>query len=271
MARLDSAVGGEGSRRIRRAIDLASKAWTYFIASLERPRDIPFLLSATIGKRAHPGQLIRLARHRKWLTTAGINTAIDVGGHTGQFASALRALLPNAWIYSFEPLPDCHAVLSRRLERTGNFKAFQVALGESPGHATLWRSSFSESSSILPMSDLHKTAFPWSARNVPVDVKIETLDVFLPEMELRPNVLLKLDVQGFEAKVLRGALQVLERVAYVLAEVSFQPLYEGQASFGEICGFLDTKGFSYAGTLDQMQSPVDGSILQADVLFTRVS
>jgi hypothetical protein len=119
------------------------------------------------------------------------------------------------------------------------------------------------------MSRLHQVAFPWSAGNHPTEVQVRKLDEYSDQMELSSKTLLKIDVQGYEDRVLRGAEQVLQRVDYVLVEVSVAPLYEGQAQFDPIYSFLLQSGFSYAGNLEQMLSPLDGSILQLDALFAR--
>ena len=95
------------------------------------------------------------------------------------------------------------------------------------------------------------------------------LDEYADQMELSSKTLLKIDVQGYEDRVLRGARKVLRKVDYVLVEVSVAPLYEGQAQFDPIYSFLLDSGFSYAGNLEQMLSPLDGSILQLDALFAR--
>ena len=215
------------------------------------------------------GEFLKL--DQRWIKEAGISTVIDVGAHAGQFSSAIRAVLPKAHIYAFEPLADCCEKLRKRLGHYGRFQAFQIALGDRSGPINFWRSSFSKSSSVLPMADLHKESFPWSARMIPVTVQMETLDAYLDKMVMAPKVLLKIDVQGYEDKVLRGACGVLKRVDLVLVEVSFRHLYEGQPLFKEIYELLSGAGFSYAGNLEQLVSPLDGSILQADALFIRNS
>jgi FkbM family methyltransferase len=178
-------------------------------------------------------------------------------------------LLPRAQIYAFEPLPDCCSELARRFGRNESFQAFPVAIGAAHDRATLWRSSYAKSSSVLPMADLHKDSFPWSAGSTPLTVEMRTLDEYLEQLKLAEKVLLKIDVQGYEAQVLNGATDFLKRVSYVLLEVSFQPLYEGQGAFAEIHAFLQNAGFSYSGNLEQLLSPLDGSVLQADALFVR--
>jgi FkbM family methyltransferase len=260
---------GLSNGRLARVWDLLAKGWGYALSLLERPRDVPLLVRGVRLERAHAGELIRLSRHGRWIRSMGIETVIDVGAHEGEFSSSIGCLLPHASIYAFEPLPDAFRSLNRRMARRPRFRAFPVALGDEAGTVTMWRSSFSESSSLLRMSDLHKHAFPWTSSCVPVDVEVRPLDAFASQLELRPKTLLKVDVQGYEDRVLRGASTILGEVDYVLVEVSFRVLYEGQASFESVREQLVDHGFRYAGSLDQLASPLDGLILQADALFIK--
>ena len=252
--------------RPNRILDLTGKAWRYALAALGHPSRIPRLL-VHAARGVHLGELLNL--QRGWIRSAGIETVIDVGAHTGEFSSAIRAVLPEAYVYAFEPIPDCFPRIAKRLGPNGRFKAFPVALGERSGPVEFHRSSFTKSSSVLPMADLHRVAFPWSAGSERVTVQMKTLDDFLDEINMKPKVLLKLDVQGYELQVLKGATQTLKQVDYVLTEVSFRPLYEGQALFPDVFSFLTAGGFSFAGVLDQLRSPVDDLILQADAMFVR--
>jgi FkbM family methyltransferase len=254
---------------VRRALDILVKAWRYGLIVLDHPMEIPFLVRSIIHHRAHAGQLLRLVTYRKWFHSADVKTVIDVGAHQGEFASAIAALLPDARIYSFEPLPECFVALRRTMRKHPRFGSFMVALGDRQEETSMWRSGFSESSSLLPMDDLHKRAFPWTADLTPVRVTVEKLDSFLPDLQLEANVLLKIDVQGFESKVIVGAGHTLERVQYVLVEVSFRTLYQGQSSFHEVYEQLILRGFVFAGIMDQLSSPIDSSPLQADALFIR--
>jgi FkbM family methyltransferase len=265
---LDNAKGKE-SAMTPRLFDLMYKAWTYLLAGLERPWELPSIAWLVGSRRVHLGELVRLNRYKGWLEESGITTVVDIGAHTGQFASAVRAILPHAYIYSFEPLPDCCQQLKRRMSRYGRFQVFCTALGDQRGKTAFWRSAFPKSSSVLPMSDAHKTAFPWTAKCTPVDVQMNMLDDYIDEIDFVPQVLLKVDVQGYELNVLQGAVRALEHINYLLVETSFCPLYEGSALFHDVYCFLHERGFTYAGNLDQLVSLQNSTILQADALFTR--
>lgn len=254
---------------LKRTADILGKLWRYLLALAARPGRAPRWLWCIAVRRVHAGELLHLAPFETWLRGLGIETVLDAGAHTGEFASAIKTLLPRARVYAFEPQPDCHRKLTRRLRRMGGCEAFCLALGDRSGEATLLRSGFSKASSLLSMGELHRKAFPWTAETRPVQVPVARLDELGERLELRPKVLLKLDVQGYELALLQGAEGLLGQIDHVLVEVSLEPLYDGEASFAEIHGFLSERGFRYRGSLDQLPSPLDGRVLQQDAFFGR--
>jgi FkbM family methyltransferase len=248
---------------------LLIKGIEYFSLPFQYPRQFLPLLGKALTDRALVHELPRLTPHRLFLQRAGIRTVIDVGGFVGSFAYSIRTLLPEAQIYSFEPLDGNYRQLVKNLMPRGRFQAFQTAVGDRSGTVDFFRDDFSASSSVLEMGDLHKRLFPQTGRQTRITVPLARLDDQLDRMTLEPSTLLKIDVQGYEAAVLRGAAETLRQVDYLLTEVSFQELYAGQPLFDEMHDLLKRAGFRYAGSLDTMLSPLDGSVLQADALFIR--
>jgi FkbM family methyltransferase len=246
--------------------DLARKAWNYGLAAAERPGQLPDLLRSAF-KGVHVGEFLRI--NQRWIREAGIKTVVDIGAHSGEFSSAIRAILPTAQIYAFEPLPECYERIRNRFKSDTRYRAFQNPLGENRGQIKFWRSNFSKASSVLPMADMHKAEFPWSSELEPIDVQVAKLDDFVRDIAIAPKVLAKIDVQGYEDRVIRGGSAFLRNVDYILTEISFRPLYEGQGSFDDVYHLLKGLGFSYKGNLDQLLSPRDRSVLQADALFVR--
>jgi FkbM family methyltransferase len=204
-----------------------------------------------------------------FLTSLNIETVIDAGAHQGEFALMIKELLPNAAIISFEPLEDEFYRLQQNMRGVSNFSAFNFALGDHCGTAEIHRSEYSQSSSLIPMASLHKEAFPETARETIEVVEVRRLDDVLSEIELRPEILFKIDVQGYEDRVIAGSASVISKARALIVEVSFQELYEGQPLFDAIYLGLKGNGFAYRGNLYQLLNPKDGSILQADALFVR--
>ncbi len=205
----------------------------------------------------------------KWLRDASIKTVIDVGANDGGFAVMINKILPDAMIYSFEPIRDVYLKLQANTSYIERMKKFNYALGEKAGSQEFNVNKFAPSSSFLKINKNHINSFPYTAESKKELVSMKTLDSFADEMQLEPNVLLKLDVQGFELNVLYGAPKILKNVYLILIEVSFIELYEKQPLFHDIYSFLEPRGFKYCGNLNQLNDPVTNRILQADAIFLR--
>ena len=205
----------------------------------------------------------------EWLKGMNIRTVLDIGANTGQFASQFHRLLPDARLYSFEPLEDCYNALLKRMGRVSKFQAFNFALGDKNGQAQICRNDYTPSSSLLSMDELHKRAFPFTEHATTQEIEIRRLDDILDELDIVENVLVKIDVQGTEDKVIMGGEQLLSRASVLIVETSFKPLYKDQPLFDGIYDLLRERGFEYAGSEHTIRNPNDGSILQCDSVFCK--
>lgn len=221
---------------------------------------------ASIAKQQAEAKRLSTDRWR-WLETLGIGTLVDVGANTGQFAQQFLGVRPDSLIYSFEPLTDCFEELQRTIAGTPGFTAYNVALGESDGEAVFFRSGYSPSSSLLRMGEPHKGLFPYTRDIASQTVTLRRLDSYLDEITIRGGLLVKIDVQGAEAQVLKGGREVLSSADAVLAEVGYFPLYNGQSTIQEISGLLDEYGFTFMGMVDQYLRPSDSLPVYGDALF----
>lgn len=205
----------------------------------------------------------------KWISAAGIHSVLDIGAHSGETAQQFRSILPDAIIHSFEPLPEPFNKLVNVMGDDKRFSASQFALGEKAGHVEMRQNEFTQSSSLLQMSDRHHEEFPFTTKSRPVAVEVRRLDDVAEYLPLKPNLLVKIDTQGFEDRVIRGGEQTIKRASIVVVEVSFTKLYEHQPLFSDIYDQLRSLGFAYAGALHQLRSPRDGQPLQADAIFLK--
>lgn len=192
----------------------------------------------------------------------------DVGANTGQYADLVRSLAYRGTVVSFEPQSEASSVLQERAMRTTNWDVRPVALGSTPGTATLRISRNSVSSSLLDIGDEHVRAAPKSSVVSHEDVKVSTLDDELTGVPGRA-VWLKLDVQGTELPILMGGTATLARTVAVQSEMSLRPLYDGQTDYLELCAHLRTQGFVLCHILPGFTDPASGALLQVDGLFIR--
>ena len=204
-----------------------------------------------------------------WLVKHNITTVLDIGASTGQFSMMIHKILPHATIFSFEPIEECYNKLTENMKGVLNFRAFNYALGDADESMEMHMNDFTPSSSLLPMADLHVQAFPYTAKEYMKRVEIKKLDIVAEELHLDDNLLIKMDVQGYEDRVIRGGQSVISRARVLIVETSFQLLYDGQLLFEDIYDILLKMGFRYVGNLEQLRSPLDGSVLQADSIFIK--
>ncbi len=196
-----------------------------------------------------------------------ITTVLDIGANNGEFSKEIFTHLPNAEVYAFEPLSDCFATMQKALEHNPHFHALNTALGDTTGQTTIQRSSFHPSSSLRTMAALHKTLYPKTAGAKTETIEIARLDDIAKNIQLNGSLMIKLDVQGFEDKVIAGGTETFKKASLILIETSFVELYEGQPLFGDIHDQLRSLGFSYYGAATEHRNPKTGELLYQDSIF----
>ena len=128
----------------------------------------------------------------------------------------------------------------------------------------------SSSSSLLASTAITKTYYPLTESQTPVRVKLTTLDNALSSVIrlMKPEILVKLDVQGYENRVIRGGSKTLNLATACVLEVSVETLYYGQTNFKEVIMLFDQMGFYYAGNLEQVYAS-DGHVIYFDAVFVK--
>lgn len=196
----------------------------------------------------------------------------DVGAHEGETYVDLRRRFPTASIYCFEPYTAAFKTLAARLAADPAARAFRLALGDRNGPATLHCHRRSHWNSLLPDA-------PTLAALVPAELvtrvgdelcEVQRLDDFCALHAVTRIDLLKLDVQGFELRVLAGSRALLQghRIRMIYTEVAFAPYYDGQCFFRDLLDFLDPLGYRLVALyyLDHGRAP-NGLLRWCDALF----
>jgi len=196
-------------------------------------------------------------------------TIIDVGANVGQFAVACGKLFPYAQIYAFEPVSECLRELRNNTRTLPQVSVMPMALGDQPGSQPIHINSHPHSSSLLSLADVHRQAFPEAMEAGTESVTVATLDGIADELTLRTPCLLKLDVQGYESRVLAGGSELLQQVDLVVLETSFQTMYQDEELFPEILELMRGYGFRFLRPIGWLQAPSSGEYLQMDALFAK--
>ena len=216
--------------------------------------------------RYHP-----IARQWHVLRRVAPTLVLDVGANEGEFAQELRTRGFQGRIISFEPRVAAYAALRARMEKDPAWVGYPCGLGESDETASIHVSGNTASSSVLPMQELHVSALPGSQTQRTESISIRSLDSLRGELALGADerILLKLDVQGYEMRVLHGARSILPLVQAMLVELSLQPLYQGAPLMEDLMAALRREGFTPVGLVPVFGHPENCHLLQMDGLFIR--
>lgn len=206
---------------------------------------------------------------RRTLAHFRIDTIIDVGANTGQYAKALFDDGFAGHVYSIEPLPQAHAELSRAARRYSRWHVLPpFAAGDRVATVEMQVAGNSVSSSVLPMLERHRVAAPGSAPIDVVTVSQRPLDDVAPSLE-GLSAMLKVDTQGYEPMVLAGASRVLQQVRLVQLELSLQPLYEGQWLWQAVIESMQERGFAVWSLHPEFFDAESAQLLQVNALFSK--
>jgi len=207
--------------------------------------------------------------HHAVLKRVAPGFVVDVGAHKGQFALAVRAAGFDCPIVAFEPLPDVFARTAERFRSDPAYEVRNLALSDAAGTQTMQVSGHDDSSSLLLIGEKQSTFFPGREAVATVEVAVSTLGDELQGLDMAAPALLKIDVQGSELDVLRGARDTLGRFDHLYVECSTTEMYVGQPLASEIVAYLFERDFHLRdiGALTRISGH---GVVQADLLFSRL-
>jgi FkbM family methyltransferase len=206
------------------------------------------------------------------LTSASPNPIIfDVGAHHGYLSLHFRSAFPGATVYAFEPFPESFERLKQNTSGDPRIKAFNFGFCDGEGTKLLSANANSATNSIFETDErgheVWGTGMLETIRRVPS--AFSTIDLFMAKMGIPSVDILKLDVQGAEYLVLKGAAQSLaaSRIKMIYTEIIIQPAYRDQKRFHEVLQIIHEYGFELRDFYDPSYT-ADGKLRQVDAIFT---
>jgi FkbM family methyltransferase len=186
---------------------------------------------------------------------------IEAGAYDGVDTIKLSKLFPQTTIHAVEPLRAAFEFLNSKISNS-NIHLHNVAFSDKVGMQLLFESKapdhlFSGSSS-LSVPKLHLSEWPEIKFNEGTHVNTIDLATFVSLNNISFIKLLKLDVQGYELKILKASQYILDKCGAIQLEVSRSKLYEDCAQFKEIDVFMKSLGFKLL--IDRI-GPRDGNVL----------
>jgi len=168
---------------------------------------------------------------------------IDVGGADGTTPKIFSKAFPNKIIYVFEPICENYRAIRKLIKEYPNIKLIEKAAGSSEGKTTINKANRITSSSILELNaDQESSVFAEQLKNEGKEnIEITMIDNVIPQGN---TALLKIDVQGFELEVLRGAGRILKNTKVIVLEMNNHDGYKGAPKYFEIDEYLRKNNFT---------------------------
>ena len=188
--------------------------------------------------------------------------AIDVGAYSGEWTRSLLRLFPGTRVLMIEPQETMRPQLSLLASSCPGLELAATLLGpHSAGSVGFFESA--TASSVLQDENHHEPPSTF--------LPMTTLDAIVGKKRFPAPDLIKLDVQGYEIEILKGAGHSLNSVEVVQMEVNLIPIYQGAPLAHEAIQFMAGRGFQVYDIGAFFRRPFDNALWQMDVFFARSS
>lgn len=179
-----------------------------------------------------------------------IDAVLDVGANVGQYGELMRSLGFGGHIYSFEPVRAVFEKLRQAAAGDDKWHCYNLALGSAAEKKEINVYSSHVFSSFLEANSYSKGIWDSLNRSSVETVEVVRLDDFLPTVADRgqcTNFLLKMDTQGFDLQVFRGATRALPDIVALQSELGLIEVYEGTPDPYETLREFNRAGYHISG------------------------
>lgn len=199
----------------------------------------------------------------KLLHRNGFNPGVifDIGAYEGEWTKDVLDIFPAASYYMFEAQEAKEAFLRTLSGKHPNqFNYYIGLLGAVSGKEV----NFHEYETA---SSVHSEYYQTEA--VTTTKRLQSLDDIIQKREWPLPDLIKLDTQGYEIEILKGANRAIANAEAILMEVSFLEIYKGAPLFKDVVSQMTDWNFQVYDICSLMRRPLDQALYQADVLFVK--
>ena len=178
-----------------------------------------------------------------WNSGYTIEKIFDVGANHGQSIDKFTFGFPNAEIFAFEPVNATFKILEEKFSQTPRIKLFQFAFGEQASTQLIYVPEHDTMASLVKPENYKETE----------SVSVNTIDAFCHNSNISSIDLLKVDAEGYDLEVLKGAKSMLRnrKIKLVLVELGFEFDSKHHVLFDLVRDFLSPYNFDLYGIYDQ--------------------
>ena len=205
----------------------------------------------------------------------GIDLVLDVGANNGGFGRMIRGIGYKGDIVSFEPVRRSFEAISKLGEKDDRWIVFNYALGSEEAELDINVPSSDDFSSFLEVSEYAKGLWKKEFSVVKKEkVKVNKLDNVFDHITRHfpgaENIFLKMDTQGYDLEVLKGADEVLKHIKALQSEVSILPIYDNMPDYLESMTLFREKGFELTGLYPVSRYIENLLLVEMDCVMRRV-
>ncbi len=174
-----------------------------------------------------------------------LDILFDIGANVGQTHNWFRHHQPHAKIYSFEPVKATFRQLQQRAGTDPNCVLVNTAMGDEPGQKNI--RLFDGDMTVL--NSLRDDVMNNQQNAKEELITIDTIDLYCTANTISKIDLLKIDTEGFELQVLKGAKEMMQKgnIAFIFCETGFQKQNTRNTYFGDLTEFLTTQNYFFYG------------------------
>lgn len=193
----------------------------------------------------------------------------DVGAYDGRSLEKYKKMFPKSHVHSFEPTPNMFNHLTEKFGSNSTITLHNVALSSQVGEASFFINNSLLTNSLLQSAGNDYVASQQSyANQQEIKVKTETVDAVIEKQKLSKIDILKIDAQGADLQVLKGASDALRSrsIKLILVEVEFLQLYKEQPLFHDLSAFLHSFEYNLY-SLYNISISKKGEMIYGDAIF----
>ncbi|WP_291721737.1 FkbM family methyltransferase [Bernardetia sp.] len=187
---------------------------------------------------------------------------VDIGAYKGEWTKEMQTIFPNSKFLMVEPMSEKATLLEKMANQSNGKIYFEQALLAAEANKEVIFHQSETASSVL-------TEHEENDEFEKVSKLTTTLALLLEKRNIGKIDFLKIDTQGYELEILKGATEYLKNTDVVLLEVSLLDIHQNVPLVHEVCNFMYQYGFVTYDICSFTRRPLDKALWQSDFIFVK--
>ncbi|RWF52876.1 MAG: FkbM family methyltransferase [Mesorhizobium sp.] len=197
-----------------------------------------------------------------------VATIFEVGSADGRDTLTYADRCTKAIVHAFEPLPENFAKLRNIAEQEPRIVPVNMAVSSKGGTASFHVAALPDASSLFSARSTGSTFDKYTSEKEVIEVNVTTIDEYCAKERVENIDILKMDAQGAELGILKGAENLIRKksVKLIYSEVNFMRIYDGSCQFHEVTAYLEQFNYRLHAIYNQHHNQF-GRLAWADAIY----